>query len=80
MTPQDLVVKHGNKMCDGKVSADLSQLFKDLLEVRDSNDDKLHTYKSCIQDLLNIIDHGYDPHSFYDIDHVRHARFLCKDD
>lgn len=75
----DLVSYYGEQLGCGESGVDAAILYNNLLTMKDVCDSVEDHYKDTIQMLLNIIEGGYDPHSFYDVDIINHAKFLCKE-
>ena len=79
MTIDDLVNKYGNNLCSGELEVDTTELYCDLLDSRDKISDDEFKYKDTIEMLLNMLENGYNPHSFYDADIIASAKHLIKE-
>lgn len=80
MKLEDLVNKYGNKLNSGELEVDSTELYGDLLDVKDKTDEDEFKYKDTIRLLVCMLEqHSYDPHSFYDADIINGAKRLGKD-
>lgn len=75
----DLVSYYGEQLGCGESSVDSAILYSNLLTMKDICDSVEYDYKDTIQMLLNIIEEGFNPHSFSDTDIINHAKVLCKE-
>ena len=79
MNIEVLVTKYGNKLNKGELEVDSAELYGDLLDSRDKISDDEFKYKDTIEMLLNMLENGYNPHSFYDADIIASAKHLIKE-
>ncbi len=79
MTIDDLVNKYGNKLDKGELEVDATELYGDLIDASDKTSDDEFKYKDTIEMLLNMIENGYNPHSFYDTDIIANAKRLVRE-
>lgn len=79
MNIDELVTKYGNKLDNGEFGVDNLELYGDLLDVKDKIDEDEFKYKDTIRMLIGMVESGYNPHSFYDIDIISNAKHLIKE-
>ena len=79
MNIDELVDKYGDKLNSGELEVDSTELYGDLLDVKDKTSDDEFKYKDTMRILLDMIEHGYDPHSFYDTDIIAKAKQLIRE-
>lgn len=79
MNIENLVNKYGNKLNSGELEVDSTELYSDLLDMKDKTSEDEFKYKDTICMLLSMIEHGYNPHSFYDTDIIANAKRLIKE-
>lgn len=79
MNIEDLVNKYGNKLNNGELEVDSSELYGDLLDVKDKTEEDEFKYKDTIRMLIGMVESGYNPHSFYDTDIIANAKRLVKE-
>lgn len=78
MNIEDLVNKYGNKLNSGELEVDSTELYGDLLDVKDKTDEDEFKYKDTIRMLIGMVESGYNPHSFYDTYIIASAKHLIK--
>lgn len=78
MNIDELLTKYGNKLSSGELKVDSTELYGDLLDVKDKIDEDEFKYKDTIQMLIGMVEYGYNPHSFYDTDIISNAKRLIK--
>ncbi len=79
MNIDDLVNKYGNKLDNGELEVDATELYGGLLDASDKTSDDEFKYKDTIEMLLNMIENGYNPHSFYDTDIIANVKRLVRE-
>lgn len=79
MNIDELVTKYGDKLSSGELEVDSTELYGDLLDVKDNIDEDKFKYKDTIRMLIGMVEVGYNPHSFYDTDIISSAKQLIKE-
>lgn len=75
-----MVNKYGNKLNNGGLEVDSTELYGDLLDVKDKTDEDEFKYKDTIRMLIGMVEVGYNPHSFYDTDIIASAKHIIKEE
>lgn len=78
MSIEDLVTKYGDKLNSGELEVDSTELYGDLLDVKDKTEEDEFKYKDTIRMFIGMVESGYNPHSFYDTDIILSAKHLIK--
>lgn len=80
MNVNKLIDKYGNKLNNGELQVDTSELYGDLLDLQDALGNQEYKYKDIIRILISMLEqHNYNPHSFYDTDIISDAKRLSKE-
>ena len=79
MNIEDLVNKYGDKLNSGELEVDSTELYGDLLDVKDKTEEDEFKYKDAIRMLIGMVESGYNPHNFYDTDIIAGAKRLIKE-
>lgn len=80
MNIDELLTKYGNKLNSGELEVDSTELYGDLLDVKDKTEEDEFKYKDTIRMLIGMVEVGYNPHSFYDTDIIASAKHIIKEE
>ena len=76
----DLVKHYRDRLGEGELTVDTTELYSNLLTLQDIFDCKEYEYKDMIRILVYMLENGYDPHSFYNASEVNRAKCLSKEE
>ena len=79
MNIDELVTKYGDKLNSRELEVDSTELYGDLLDVKDKTEEDEFKYKDTIRVLIGMVESGYNPNSFYDTDIIASAKHLIKE-
>lgn len=79
MNIDELLTKYGNKLNSGELEVDSTELYGDLLDVKDKTEEDEFKYKGTIRMLIGMVESGHNPHSFYDAYIISSAKQLIKE-
>lgn len=76
---EELVKEYGDKLSAGELEVNTSELYGKLLSLQYNVKDVEWEYQDVIRILIYMVEsRSYDPHSFYDTDIIKKAKWLSE--